>query len=224
MRFDAKRRVYINERGRVVTPRAVRKEVEDYIEKAERAAEREAAKLLAGTITTSAFFKYMKDKIEAWHKVAGTIAYGGRAQMDDDRWARLESIITREREYLDRFHDELRLASEIPEGIVNRAGLYPNAAYATYENQVREREADAGVTLGRRICAEDEASCEECVAAATEEFIPLSEIPDIGSLTCISNCRCEIEFDVEGIQFATSDVFAGVIGGQEQYGGSVEIQ
>jgi hypothetical protein len=107
--------------------------------------------------------------------------------------------------------------------IESRAQMYPESSYATYENNVMAREWDEGVTLGRRICAEDDASCEECVSAATEEFIPLDEIPEIGTLQCISNCRCEIEFDVRGSQFRTSELFSGVIGGQEQFGGSVEL-
>jgi hypothetical protein len=224
MRFDPKRRRYVDERGRVLSARQVKKQVEDYVKHEVIWARREATKVVTDLVSDYSFFFKMEQKVEAWHKVTGTIAYGGRAQMDEERWARLEKIITREQEFLARFHNELKGVSEIPEGVVNRAGMYPNAAYATYENQLVQREADNGVVLGRRICAEDEASCEECVSAATEEFIPLSEIPDIGSLTCITNCRCEIEFDVEGVQFATSDVFSGVIGGQDPYGGSVEIQ
>jgi hypothetical protein len=224
MRFDPKRRVYINERGRIVSARQVRKEVEDYIAEEEVKAEREAAKLIAGTITATAFFLYMRNKIEAWHKVTGAIAYGGRAQMDAQRWARIDRIIASEQTFLSSFADEVAKATELSEGVVNRAGMYPNAAYSTYENQLLERESDNGVTLGRRICAEDDASCEECVSAASEDWQPLSEIADIGSLTCLNNCRCEIEFDVEGVQFATSDVFSGVVSGQSDYGGDVVIQ
>lgn len=224
MRWDVRRRRYVNERGRVLTPRQVRKQVESYVNSEVKWAQREATKVVTNLISDYSFFRSMETKIEAWHKVTGVIAYGGRAQMDEDRWARLERIITREQEYLARFHEELRAASEIPEGIVNRAGMYPNAAYSTYENEVLQRESDAGVTLGRRICEADGTSCEECVAAATEEFIPLDEIADIGSLQCLHNCRCEIEFSVEGVEFRTSDVFSGVVGGQDAYGGSVEIQ
>lgn len=110
--------------------------------------------------------------------------------------------------------------------VVNRSQMYPDAAYATFQNEVAAREFDSGVTLGRRLCAEDEASCEECVAAAkdSEEFVPLDELDEIGSLQCLNNCRCEFEFSLEGSTFATSDVFQGVVGGQDAYGGDVVIQ
>lgn len=220
MRWDVKRRVYVDERGRVMSPSQVRKQVERYVADEERETEREAAKMVAGTITATAFFLYMQNKVEAWHKVSGAIAYGGRAQMDAERWSRIEKIIQRENTFLSSFRDEVASSSVLTEGVVNRAGMYPNAAYATYENQLVQRESDNGVTLGRRICESDGASCDGCVAAATEEFIPLDEIEDIGSQECINNCRCEIEFSVEGVEFATSDLFSGVITGQEAYGGS----
>lgn len=224
MRWDAQRRRYVNERGRVISPHKVRKQVEEYVEREVEWAQREAKKVVTQLITDYSFFFQMEQKIEAWHKITGVIAYGGRAQMDQERWHRLDRIITRENTFLHKWHDEIRASSEIPEGIVNRAGMYPNAAYSTYENQLLQRESDNGVTLGRRICESDGTSCDECVSAATEEFIPLDEIEDIGSLQCLNNCRCEIEFSISGEEFRTSDVFSGVIGGQDAYGGSVEIQ
>ncbi len=87
----------------------------------------------------------------------------------------------------------------------SRAQMYMESVYATHENSVGDREADSGIVSGRRICEEDEASCDECVAAASEDYIPLAEITDIGSLTCLSNCRCTIEFDYAGIGPLTID-------------------
>ena len=200
MRFDPRLRRYVDDRGKVLTPRQVRKEVEDYVEEEEGKAEAEAEKMVAGLITAGAFFMFMTQKIEAWHKVAGAIAYGGRSQMDAERWARIERIIESELAYLEGFKQEVAVATELTAEVVNRAGMYPNAAYSTYENQVREREKDAGVISGRRICEEDAASCDECVAAATTEYMPLDELSDIGSLQCLNNCRCTIEFSYQGIE------------------------
>lgn len=107
--------------------------------------------------------------------------------------------------------------------IVNRATMYAEAAYATYENNVVEREKDEGVTLGRRVLEEGD-NCEDCIAAATEEFIPLDEIPEISDSICGVRCRCSIEFSIDGVQFSTSDLFSAVVGGQDQYGGDVEIR
>lgn len=218
MRFDSRRRRYVSESGRVLSPSAVRKQVTQYVDQEVNWARTEANKLLTGLVDEFSFFSRMEAKIEAWHKVTGVIAYGGRAQMDSERWARLDRIVESERGFLAGFRNDMAQAtvtksSEIPDGIVNRAGMYPNAAYSTYENQVLQREADHGVTFGRRVCEADGSSCESCVEAATDEFIPLDDIPDIGSLDCLNNCRCEIEFSVGGEEFLTSDLFSATLGG-----------
>lgn len=194
MRFDPVKREYVDDRGRVISARQVRKEVEKYVEQEEEDAEAEAAKLVAGLISATAFFLYMTQKVEAWHKVAGAIAYGGRAQMDAERWDRINGTIQSELKYLEGFREEVAKATELTDEVVNRAGMYANAAYSTFENNVRERESDSGVTLGRRVCEEDGTSCEECVGAADTYFRPLDEIEDIGSLQCLNNCRCFIEY------------------------------
>ena len=142
----------------------------------------------------------MENKIEAWHKVAGAIAYGGQTQMDQERWERINRIVESEKSYLAGFRSEVAVATELTEAVENRAGMYANAAYSTYENQVRERERDAGVIMGRRVCEEDGQSCDECIEAATEEYMPLEELSDIGSLQCLNNCRCSIEFSYEGVE------------------------
>lgn len=81
-----------------------------------------------------------------------------------------------------------------------RSQLYMEAVYGTHENSTKEREADAGVTLGRRVSEEDQASCDGCIQAATEEYVPLDEILDIGEAECMSNCRCVVEFSYEGVE------------------------
>lgn len=126
--------------------------------------------------------------------------------------------------------------AEIPEVVVGpeagfliggtiepRASMYPEASYATYQNSILERESDDGVTLGRRVL-EDGDNCDDCIAAATDEFVPLDTLPEIGDSVCGSRCRCEFEFDLSGVRFATSELFSARIGGQEEFGGSVEIQ
>lgn len=200
MRWDAKKRRYLDSHGRVMTAQEVRKEVDDYVESEQKVVDSKAKDVLLGTITLAAFFTWMDSRIETWHKVTGAIAYGGKAQMTPERWARIEKQIESEKEFLRGFKAETIMETLTAEGLANRAGLYTEAAYSTYENNVAQREADFGITTARRICEEDERSCDECVAAATEEYLPLGEVSDIGSLTCMNNCRCYFEFNVEGVE------------------------
>jgi hypothetical protein len=188
---------------------------------------REVSRHVAGELSTAELFRFLENEVSALHGASGSIAYGGLRQMDFEKWSRIENKLVTELGYLDQFQGDVQLAARAGElsveGIANRAGLYAHAAYAEYLNQVVEREADHGVTLGRRIVEGDEASCDECIEAATEEFIPLDDIPEIGTLQCMSNCRCEIEFQIGDVEFKPSEIFTGVVGGQAPYGGSVEI-
>lgn len=106
--------------------------------------------------------------------------------------------------------------------IQSRAEMYTDATYATFENNVLLREMDEGVNLGRRVLEEGD-NCDDCIAASTEEFVPLDTLPEIGDSVCGPRCRCEFEFDISGVQFATSELFSARIGGQEDLGGSVDI-
>lgn len=198
MRFDTKKRRYVDSRGRVMTSQQVRREVEDYVESEQEKVAEKAAQVAAGTIALGAFFAWMDGRVETWHKVTGAIAYGGKAQMNKERWARIDKQIQSEKEFLARFQTEAATITE--EGLANRAGMYAEAAYSTYENNVAQREVDSGAVGARRICENDESSCEECVEAATDEYLSLSEVADIGSLQCLNNCRCYYEFSYEGVE------------------------
>jgi hypothetical protein len=81
-----------------------------------------------------------------------------------------------------------------------RARSYSDAVYATHENNVKSREQDAGVLSGRRVHEGDSSVCEDCINAASEEYVPLGDLLDIGDSRCQVRCRCIIEFDYHGIE------------------------
>lgn len=213
MKWDSKRRRYVDERGRVMSEAQVRREIDEYITDEQAKVEREGEKLLAGLITLAAFFLFMRNRVETWHTVTGAIAYGGRSQVDTERAARIAAKIEAEMRFLNKFKEdakamvekarvlasasELKVAEAFAQtaaSIPSRASIYASAAFSTYVNNVTAREFDEGVTLGRRVCPEDDASCDECVDAAGTEWRPLDEIEEIGSLQCVNNCRCFIEY------------------------------
>ena len=188
-----------------MSPAQVRREVHDYVEQEKERTEKEAAKLLAGAITLTAFALYMKSKIEKWHKITGTIAYGGKSQLDTERRERIAAKIASELAFFAGFKNDISAAfakardegvdlTEAAGFVPSRARMYADAAYSTFENNTMAREFDSGVTMGRRVCPEDDASCEECVSAADTFFSSLGDIPEIGTLQCLNNCRCYIEY------------------------------
>src|SRR5262245_50960935 len=255
MRFDTKKRRYVDDDGNVLSPADVRKEVHDYIEGEKEKVQQKARSLLNGTITLAAFFMFMRLRVETWNEIAGSIAYGGKAQLDREQRARIKADIDSELQYLRDFRaqaqESFRAASviaaqvasdinassqverEIRNALVDaspstaeqvarqavgsemaplvkidqalassliggtiaaRASMYADAAYSTYQNNEAARESDAGITGARRICPEDDASCDECVDAASTFFSAIEDLPEIGSLQCLNNCRCYFEY------------------------------
>lgn len=277
MRFDSKKRRYVNAQGHVLSPSQVRGEVNNYITGEKERTQKQARKLLKAEVSLTSFFTFLKLRVEAWHEVAGSIAYGGKVQLDSERQSRIQARIDSELAYLREFQKQAKASfeaarkiagqvadsveehplksftgkltvtmraeierkvfdalieanpseaeqvtrkavNEVLEGIEarlisesinvdesaaadligatipSRAGMYADAAYSTYQNNEMAREFDSGVTLGRRVCEEDGGSCDECVDAADTFFVPLDELPEIGSLQCLNNCRCYFEY------------------------------
>ena len=205
MHWDAKKRRYVDNRGRVLSDKQVRKEVEDYVAAEQKVTETEAKKLVASMITVGGFFWFMTRKVETWHRLTGTIAYGGQLQMTVERLARIQEKIDSELEYLAGFRSDVERADQIMDSIVPRAGMYADSAYATYENNVKARETDAGVLTGRRVTEHDGNVCQGCQDASSPEYVPLADLLDIGSATCLSRCRCHVEFNYSGIEPITVD-------------------
>src|SRR5258708_5430128 len=102
MIFDPNRRVYL-QKGQIQTPAQTRQHIEDFIAQEQAAVDRQSKKLLAGLITISAFFEWMRERIAHWHSVTGIIGYGGAGQMDLEKWKRINEIVQGQIAYLNDF-------------------------------------------------------------------------------------------------------------------------
>lgn len=93
-----------------------------------------------------------------------------------------------------------RMSDLIWGSLSSRGRMYTDGLYGTYETSVKYRESDNGAVGVRRNCENDAASCDECVTLATDEYVGLDEITDIGDATCLSNCRCVLEFSYLNVE------------------------
>lgn len=145
MRFDKKRRRYVDDSGHILTPAEVRKHVTDYIDHQQADVKRKAEKLAIGALTVSAFFDFMRQKVTAWHALTGTIAYGGEGQMGREQWARINEKILSELSFLNQFEAQAEasfaaaetIAADVAASLEIPAGL---------ETVVQERIAEALAT------------------------------------------------------------------------------
>lgn len=205
MKWDRKTRRYVTERGRVLHPSEIRKRVATYIEAEQEKVAQLSAEVIEGNLTLAKFFDKMEDLIRQWHTTSGVMAYGGEREMNRERWLRIDNKIEAELSFLQDFKQEMQAAEEVTDILASRSAMYAESTYATYENNVMAREFDNGVTMGRRISEEDDASCDECVDAASTYFSDLADIPEIGSLQCLTNCRCYIEYAEPVTGFTPAD-------------------
>lgn len=206
-RWDARRRVYLDRNGRKVPDARLRANLEAYITEQKEVIRPKAAKMVAGTLATGAFFGWMRDRVETMHRLGGVTAYGGPSQMTPERWKRVELKVLEENKYLTGFELDVAAEPALAESLwpIDRATRYADSVYSTYENNVKAREKDAGLLSGRRVCVDDESSCEDCPALATEDYLPLDQVADIGDSQCASRCRCWVEFDYAGVEPLTID-------------------
>lgn len=99
---------------------------------------------------------------------------------------------------VDSFSD--RIGSIIWGEVESRSRSYPDSVFATYENSVKGRETDAGAIGVRRVSLDDAASCDDCPPLATDEYVSMDEITDIGDTACLANCRCWFEFEYLNVE------------------------
>lgn len=82
MIWDAQQRRYEDEDGRPLTPAEIREHIEEFIDSEKESVRAESERLFAREITVPEFFEFMRQKVTAWHSIAGQIAYGGEGQMN----------------------------------------------------------------------------------------------------------------------------------------------
>lgn len=200
--WDEVRRRYVDREGRVLPEREIRKAIDEYIDSIQEDIDSKVDEFILGGITLFMLFNWLDGEISAMHHAAGSIAYGGIEQVTESEWNRIDRRLQSEREYLAGFRADMEQAAsggELSfEGVAGRAGLYAESAFKTYENTVSDRERESGAIGVRRRCVEDQASCDDCVALAADEYVGFDEIMDIGDgSSCMSNCRCWFEFSYE---------------------------
>lgn len=107
-------------------------------------------------------------------------------------------------ETLDAFSG--RLEQLIWGEVGSRGRQYSEAAYGTYENSVKAREGEAGAVGVKRVDSGDDAECDDCPLLATDDYVGMDEVTDIGdSSACGSRCRCWFEFEFLNIEPLTID-------------------
>lgn len=184
---QARRRYLKN--GRAVPEKRLREALDDVIAAAKARVDALGDKLANGDVGA---FIALREEIRNGHRAAALLANGGT--LSASVRGKLGVAVKRQYKYLDEFLAALedRTAGS-PKRVLARAKLYLDAVRGTYQQMVRVRETDAGLTEERRILSPAE-HCNDCIAASQQGWQPIGTLPQIGDSACRVNCRCHFEY------------------------------
>jgi hypothetical protein len=143
---------------------------------------------------TSQWIIDSRSELTKMHTALAMIAQGGREQMDVKSWGRVGQMIRSEAEYLRQFEIDLSKGEVSDAQMLARLIMYGEAGYKTYMGMVKAREAEAGMYARRILDDSVTEHCDDCISAASGDFVPASEVREIGDSQCSSLCHCDIEY------------------------------
>ena len=214
-RWDARRQVYIDQRGRVEPPARIRQSIDRVIQQNPPAPPPVPPTPIRPVIPTTplphpplppqdlnrqiiAWRVRMEETIAGRHIMAAAAARGGIRQMTpaDRDWVR-ERILN-QYGYLDGFEREIRDAwatgRPIPlERVTARMRMYLESARGTFEEMQRRSHMEAGFQRERSLLGVAE-HCDLCVREWQRGWVPIGTLIPIGERTCLSNCKCRMEY------------------------------
>lgn len=192
------RRQYLSvETGRLVRKDTVSKWVNEIVDAAKERMQHLAERYLSGELTAGQWQIAMQEEIRQAHRSMAILANGGKKAMTAADWGRVGARIRGQNQYFLGFASDIATGQSSDAQTVNRAGMYADSIYATYQNSVALRERGAGMRRARRVLDPAAEHCTDCPPLAALGWVPIEELVPIGATPCVSNCRCTIEYEGE---------------------------
>lgn len=164
-------------------------------EKAAGVLERATNGLIDGTVSVPEWAVTMRENMKMVHVSLAQLAHGGKAQMGPRQLGQLGAVVRRQNEFLRSFVLEVESGSLKLDGSVrNRAKMYADAGWGTYEGSIKERERNAGMAEERSFLEPGADHCEECPDEAGKGWSQIGSLIPVGSRTCLARCRCSFEY------------------------------
>jgi len=196
--WDAEAQRYRDKRGHLVPKASVMAWILRAVGRSKKAFETAAQEYLDGKITELQFQAIMQQGIASGHRAMAAIAAGGAALLVGHLADQARTIITRQQARMVRFAAQIAAHQLSDAQVLARAGMYAGALYGTFANVQTTREASlGGQRFARRIIDPAAEHCDECPELADLGWVPIEEMVPIGDTTCLTNCRCEIEYSDE---------------------------
>ena len=178
--------------GRAVPESRVRAGLQAAVDSSKEKIGKLTQRLVNGKINVSAWHEAMKAEIKAAHRAAAMLANGGK--LDARAAGRLGAVLKAQYKFLGNFARQIENGDvTLGARTVARARLYAQAVMTTYQKAKLARAKAAGIEMYRLVLSPAE-HCDECLADAALDFVPIGSLPEIGSRTCLINCKCSWEY------------------------------
>ncbi len=172
--------------GRLVSPETIRRLVNQISSIARSKINRITELLISGSYSSERWLEEMRRILKGGHAIASGLAYGG---LDDtDGFLSFQKRFNEEDDYLIGLFAGYGAGGVSPGRLAARALMYASAIYITWQIATGEQKGGQGYTEAMRIRTAAE-SCSGCIQYANR-WIPIKQMPPIGSLQCRSNCKC----------------------------------
>lgn len=198
--YDEKLRQYRDSAGRVLSRAAVRGEIDRLTDFVKREAKSLSDKLGAGTISLVDWHIGMRDLLKSGHIIAASVGRGGLLRMTQRDWGTVGAKIKWQYGFLAKVTRSIEKGKIVKALVPARAQKYASAlhitfykAYGAAQAEGREVTGEKPLMVKRELNAAE--SCEGCLEYAAMGFIPVDEMPELGTLDCGDFCKCDLIFE-----------------------------
>lgn len=200
--YDAQGRYYFRADNHMkVTDKQLRKYVENVSNAAALEMKKSTQQLIAGVILASVWYARMRDLMAALYRTIFVLTIGGWLFEDDATRNFFYVLALLQFSRLDNFYYQIEHEIQPLNGqAMARAGLYGRYGNGFYQNVLLDRAIAEGKTEAKNILGEVEQHCNDsddrpgCIEVTKMGWISISDMPEIGSRTCYTNCRCRLVF------------------------------
>lgn len=141
----------------------------------------------------------MMEQIKITHTASAALANGGWDNMTQSDWGATGQLIREQYDYLRNYAKEIADGTQPLDGrALVRSDLYADAANGTYWEMDKRAMIVDGYDEGRRVLEPGASHCDDCEEYASDGWMPIEDIPEIGNSQCMTRCRCEIEYRRSG--------------------------
>lgn len=194
LRWNAKAGRYISKSGRFVSQVQVRNALDSFITTTTGQMNALGQSLVRADITLAEFQTSMMALSKQANLAGAALERGGWYQMSQADFGRVGAKVRGEYAYLNRFATEVATGAQPLNGVVPmRAQMYGQQARVTYYDFAAQRAEEDGFRQEKSVLNPGE-SCDVCIQEDRKGWSPIGSLVPIGERTCLSNCRCYMEY------------------------------